>query len=171
MRYVARYESPIGPVTLASDGERLVGLWFDGQRYDRAALADEELANLDLPIFAETRRWLDLYFSGAAPDFTPPLKLEGTTLRREVGALMLAIPYGQTTTYGALAQRVAERRGRGRSSARAVGGAVAHNPISLVVPCHRVIGAKGKLTGYAGGLEKKIWLLQHEGVALDQLSR
>ena len=157
---ICRYASPLGEMILASDGEALTGLWFEGRKppLDLSQAREEEA----LPVFARTVRWLDCYFSGSAPNFTPPLRPEGTAFRKAVWALLLEIPYGQTVSYGALAQRLAEQRGVSRISARAVGGAVGRNPIWLIVPCHRVVGADGSLTGYAGGLERKRRLLALE---------
>lgn len=161
MDYTRRYESPLGGITLASDGERLVGLWFDGQTNFGEGLAPAHTEK-DLPVFDQAALWLDLYFSGKAPDFVPPLCLRGSEFRQAVWELLRAIPYGKTMTYGQIAQILAARRGLRRLSAQAVGGAVAHNPVSLIVPCHRVVAADGGLTGYAGGIEKKAWLLHHE---------
>ena len=158
-------DSPLGGITLASDGEALTGLWFDGQKHFGAGLSGDAREQR-LPVFAETERWLKLYFTGTEPDFTPPLRLIGTAFQREVWELLRQIPYGETVSYGALAARIAERRGLARFSAQAVGGAVGRNPISILVPCHRVLGADGSLTGYAGGLEKKAALLGLEGVSL-----
>ena len=155
MDYVQHYASPLGGITLASDGQALTGLWFDGQAHFGATLVPGAAQARDLPVFAETARWLALYFSGAQPDFTPPLRLRGTPFQRAVWEALRAIPYGQTLSYGALAARLG-------SSARAVGGAVGRNPIALIVPCHRGGGARGGLTGYAGGLERKQWLLALE---------
>ena len=157
MDYTAHYMSPIGGITLVSDGKALVGLWFDGQKYFAAGLAPVHEERQDLEIFAETRRWLDVYFNGRNPDFLPNIVLRGSEFRKAVWRKLLEIPYGQTTTYGALA------RSLGCKSAQAVGGAVGHNPLSLIVPCHRVVGSGGKLTGYAGGMDKKEWLLRLEG--------
>lgn len=151
--------SPLGAITLASDGAALTGLWFDGQRHFPAALADAETCAL--PAFDETVRWLDRYFAGQIPDFMPPLRPAGTPFQRAVWAALREIPYGETVTYGDLARTLASRTGRA-VSARAVGGAVGRNPISLLIPCHRVLGAGGALTGYAGGLERKQWLLDLE---------
>lgn len=162
MDYIAHYTSPLGGITLASDGQALTGLWFDGQKYFGASLSGERQER-GLPVFDRAAEWLDLYFSGRAPEFTPPLALRTTPFRRAVWELLLAVPYGQTTTYGQLAAQIAQKRGG--MSAQAVGGAVGHNPISLVIPCHRVLGADGGLTGYAGGLEKKRRLLALEGAA------
>ena len=163
MEYIHPYTSPLGGITLASDGEALTGLWFDGQKYfaDTLAAEYEERA---LPIFDETARWLDLYFSGRRPDFTPPLRMKTTAFRRGVWEILLTIPYGETRTYGEIAARLAAERGLPRMSARAVGAAVGRNAISLLIPCHRVVGADGSLTGYAGGIEKKRRLLELEGV-------
>lgn len=155
MEYIHHFESPLGGITAASDGEALTGLWFDGQKYFAAGLGEHE--ERELPIFSEVGRWLDAYFSGRDPGFTPQLRPRGTAFRRAVWDLLLTIPYGQTVTYGQLASRLP-----GSTSARAVGGAVGHNPISLIVPCHRVLGADGSLTGYAGGVERKRRLLELE---------
>lgn len=162
MDYIAHYTSPLGGITLASDGQALTGLWFDGQKYFGASLSGERQER-ELPVFDRAAEWLDLYFSGRAPEFTPPLAMRTTPFRRAVWELLLAVPYGQTTTYGRLAAQIAQKRGG--MSAQAVGGAVGHNPISLIIPCHRVLGSDGGLTGYAGGLEKKRRLLALEGAA------
>ena len=162
MDYIAHYTSPLGGITLASDGQALTGLWFDGQKYFGASLSGERQER-ELPVFDRAAEWLDLYFSGRAPEFTPPLAMRTTPFRRAVWELLLTIPYGQTTTYGRLAAQIAQKRGG--MSAQAVGGAVGHNPISLIIPCHRVLGSDGGLTGYAGGLEKKRRLLALEGAA------
>ena len=161
MDYTYHYDSPLGGITLASDGENLIGLWFDGQKYFADTLA-ENSSEMALPVFEETVRWLDIYFSGKAPDFTPPLFMRTTPFRKEVWEIMLSIPFGQTMTYGEIADRIARRRGCSRMSAQAVGGAVGHNSISLIIPCHRVVGTNGSLTGYAGGIDKKVKLLTME---------
>ena len=161
MDYTHHYVSPLGGITMASDGEYLTGLWFDGQKYfaDTLSVQREEK---DLDVFCRTDNWLDIYFSGKEPNFTPPLRMKGTEFRQEVWQILLTIPFGKTMTYGEIAKILADRRGTDSMSAQAVGGAVGHNPISLIVPCHRVIGTNGALTGYAGGLEKKAWLLDME---------
>ena len=161
MDYTHHYVSPLGGITLASDGEYLTGLWFDGQKYfaDTLSVQREEK---DLDVFRRTDNWLDIYFSGKEPNFTPPLRMKGTEFRQEVWQILLTIPFGKTMTYGAIAKVLAARRGPDAMSAQAVGGAVGHNPISLIIPCHRVVGTNGALTGYAGGLEKKAWLLDME---------
>ena len=163
MQYITHYSSPIGDITIASNGTALTGLWFDGQKYFASTLgADYKEENL--PVFAEAKRWLYVYFSGIEPDFTPPLCLNGSPFRMAVWQILQSIPYGQTITYGAIAQQLAEQSGQTKMSAQAVGGAVGHNPISIIVPCHRVVGTNGSLTGYAGGINKKVKLLELEGI-------
>lgn len=157
MAYIHHYDSPLGSVTLASDGTAITGLWFDGQAYFAETLSQEH-SEAALPVFAQADKWLDLYFSGKVPDLTLPLSPDGTPFRRAVWDILLAIPYGQTMTYGQIAAILEAKYGR-RMSAQAVGGAVGHNPISLMIPCHRVVGAGGTLTGYAGGLDRKEKLL------------
>lgn len=161
MQNTASYCSPLGGITLASDGKALTGLWFDGQKYFAAGL-DAAHQQQPLPVFEETKRWLDCYFSGQEPDFLPPLAPRGTEFQQEVWALLRQIPYGETVTYREIARQIARRRGIPSMSAQAVGGAVGRNPISILIPCHRVVGANGSLTGYAGGLEKKQALLALE---------
>ena len=162
MQYIHHYKSPLGLVTMASDGEALTGLWFDGQKYFGSTLDPFPEEDKELPVFADADRWLDLYFDGEIPEFLPPLHLAGTAFQKAVWEILLTIPYGQTTTYGAIARKIAAQNGLPRMSAQAVGGAVGRNPISLMVPCHRVVGADGSLTGYAGGIEKKKALLKLE---------
>lgn len=162
MDYLSHYDSPLGGMTMASDGIHLVGLWFDGQKYYASTLNKEQKEHHDLPIFEQTRRWLDLYFAGEVPDFTPTLFLRGSEFRCRVWEILLTIPYGLTLTYGDIALMIAREKGLKTMSAQAVGGAVGHNPISLIIPCHRVVGADGSLTGYAGGMERKRWLLEME---------
>ncbi len=161
MDFTHHYSSPLGGITMASDGECLTGLWFDEQKYfaDTLSVQREEK---DLDVFRRTDNWLDIYFSGKEPNFTPPLRMKGTEFRQEVWQILLTIPFGKTMTYGEIAKILADRRGNNSMSAQAVGGAVAHNPVSLIIPCHRVIGTNGALTGYAGGLDKKTWLLDME---------
>lgn len=166
MKYTYHYDSPLGGITMASDGESLSGLWFDGQKYFGAGLAADEEEQTEsgeiLPVFKETKKWLDIYFDGKEPDFTPRLHLQGSPFRMEVWEILLKIPYGKTTTYKEIAERVAAQRGIPSMSAQAVGGAVGHNPVSIIVPCHRILGTDGSLTGYAGGVEKKKSLLALE---------
>ena len=159
MIYTAHYTSPLDGITLASDGMALTGLYFDGERdFPDLSAAHKK----DLPVFGEVMRWLDLYFAGKEPDFMPPLAPVGTTFQQAVWEILRTIPYGGTMTYGAIAKRLEKVTGK-RMSAQAVGGAVGRNPISILIPCHRVIGADGSLTGYAGGLDKKEYLLGLEG--------
>ena len=152
------YDSPLGGILLAADEEGLTGLWFEAQRYFAAKLPPEHEEGT-MPVLGDACRWLDVYFSGREPDFTPKLHLIGSDFRQAVWALLLQIPYGQTTTYGALAKQLA------------VGGAVGHNPVSIIVPCHRVVGSDGSLTGYAGGIDKKIRLLTLENAEAANLYR
>lgn len=170
MYSICHYNSPLGGITLASDEEGLTGLWFDGQKYFGSGILKddpmpEKAETKKPPVLEQTVKWLDLYFSGQEPDFTPPLHLIGSEFRLAVWKILLEIPYGQTTTYKELAGRIAEQRGIKSMSAQAVGGAVGHNPISIIVPCHRVLGTDGSLTGYAGGIDKKISLLTLEKAA------
>ena len=161
MFFTQRYASPLGGILLAADEQGLTGLWFDGAKYFAANLP-EKREEKRTPILDEAARWLDLYFAGRQPAFTPPLHLVGSAFRQRVWKRLLEIPYGQTVTYGALLGK--------EMSAQAVGGAVGHNPVSIIVPCHRVVGADGSLTGYAGGIDKKIRLLALEGVDVGRLT-
>ncbi len=162
MVYTGRYDSPLGEITLACDGEAIVGLWFSGQRHYGSGLPDEAEMR-EHPLLTEARRWLDVYFSGREPGFLPPLRCDVTPFRRRVCEIMLTIPYGQTMRYGEIAALLAREAGIEKMSAQAVGGAVGHNPISIMIPCHRVVGANGDLTGYGGGLDRKLALLTLEG--------
>jgi len=161
--YIHHYDSPLGGITLAADGDAVIGLWFDGQRYFADTLEGRREARR-LPIFDAADAWLDVYFSGRDPGPAPKLALRTTPFRRAVWTLLMAIPYGKTATYGELAARIARERGLPAMSAQAVGGAVGHNAISLMIPCHRVVGADGSLTGYAAGLAVKRRLLALEGI-------
>ncbi|MCC8141435.1 MAG: methylated-DNA--[protein]-cysteine S-methyltransferase [Lachnospiraceae bacterium] len=153
-----RYPSPLGVIRLSAAEEGLAGLWFETGEDP----ADLDLAEQDLPVLDETKRWLDIYFAGHEPDFFPALHLIGTDFQLEVWELLRRIPYGETVSYGELAAQIAANRGIKRMSAQAVGGAVGRNPVSIVVPCHRVIGADGSLVGYGGGMERKAALLKLE---------
>ena len=159
MTVLARYESPLGPITLAGSGSALTGLWFDGQKHFGSTIGDSALPG-DLPVLDEARRWLDIYFAGSIPDFTPNLSISGTPFQRKIWSQLLSIPYGETAFYGGIAHAA------GTGSARAVGTAVGRNPISLIVPCHRVVGRDGALTGYAGGTNRKRLLLLLEQGAI-----
>lgn len=161
MQYISHYRSPLGDILLAADQNCLTGLWFEGQKYFALHL-DKEREEKEIPVFEKTKEWLDIYFSGKEPDFTVPLRFIGTDFQKEVWEILCSIPYGQTVTYGEIAGKLAEKRGKKRMSAQAVGGAVGHNRISILVPCHRVVGSSGSLTGYAGGIEKKVKLLRLE---------
>ena len=161
MTYIQHYSSPLGGILLAADETGLIGLWFDGQKYFARDLPSE-CAEKETPILAEAMRWLDIYFSGKEPDFLPPLHPVGSPFRQEVWKILLQIPYGKTVTYGDISKQLAKGAGLERMSAQAVGGAVGHNEISIIIPCHRVVGTNGSLTGYAGGIDRKIKLLELE---------
>lgn len=161
MQYISHYRSPLGDILLAADQNCLTGLWFEGQKYFALHL-DKEREEKEIAVFEKTKEWLDIYFSGKKPDFTVPLRFIGTDFQKEVWKILCSIPYGQTMTYGEIAGKLAEKRGKKSMSAQAIGGAVGHNRISILVPCHRVVGSDGSLTGYAGGIEKKVKLLTLE---------
>ena len=163
MRYVRRYRSALGDMLIGCDEQGLTDLCFEYDRHFRS-LDPRDMREEWTPVIERTAEWLDIYFSGREPEFTPPLHPGGSDFRRAVGRIMLEIPYGGLTTYGDVAARIARERGLTRMSAQAVGGAVGHNPVAIVIPCHRVVGAGGDLTGYGGGLERKIALLKLEGV-------
>lgn len=158
MTYTYHYNSPLGGITLSSDGQALTGLWFDNQKYFGTTIT-EDAEQKNLPVFEQTAHWLDLYFQGENPSFTPALAMNATPFRKAVWEILLTIPYGQTLTYKEIAEKIAEQMQIPSMSAQAVGVAVGHNPISLIVPCHRVVGTNGSLTGYAGGVDKKKQLL------------
>ena len=168
MQYTSHYCSPIGDILLAADDIGLTGLWFEGQKYF-ALYLDKEHEEKEVPLFEKVKQWLDIYFSGKEPDFTVPLHFTGTDFQNEVWEILCTIPYGQTMTYGEIAKQIAAKKGLPRMSAQAVGGAVGHNEISIIVPCHRVVGTNGSLTGYAGGIDKKIKLLQLEKADMESL--
>ena len=161
MQYTSHYRSVLGDILLAADETGLTGLWFEGQKYYALSL-DKQHEERELPVFETAKRWLDMYFSGREPDLAVPLHLIGTEFQREVWEILLKIPYGQTVTYGSIASEIAARRSLRSMSAQAVGGAVGHNGISVIVPCHRVVGADGSMTGYAGGVDRKTALLELE---------
>lgn len=174
MVYLGTYASPLGKLYMAVEAGSLVGLWLEGQKYFAATLQKVEQkpwpsASTIEPdavarIMAATAQWLDKYFAGLKPRPEElPLKPAGSEFRQRVWQELLKIPYGETVTYGDIARVIAAERGLKTMSAQAVGGAVGHNPISIIIPCHRVMGGDGSLTGYAGGVDKKLWLLQHEG--------
>ena len=164
MVYFTEYESPIGKLTIVSDGESIIGLWMQGQKYFAATVKEEMKRQDELPVFDMAKSWLDRYFAGEKMRIGDlPLALQGSEFRQKVWKILCEITYGETITYGEIANRIAVLDGKKSMSAQAVGGAVGHNPISIIIPCHRVIGTDGSLTGYAGGIEKKKWLLRHEG--------
>lgn len=164
MIYINEYKSPIGEIVIAGNEEFITGLYFKGQKYFMNGITETPQKNLT-PVIKTAEEWLDIYFSGKIPDFTPPIKISASPFREAVLKELIKIPYGKTVTYGEIARVISENSGK-RTSARAVGGAVGRNPISIIIPCHRVMGAGDKLTGYAGGTDKKAALLKIEGVNL-----
>lgn len=170
MYYSTTYSSPIGLLTLASKDEQLVGLWVEGQKYFGSRLGELQQQD-DLPVFSQTKEWLDRYFAGEQPGISlVPLAPEGSEFRQAIWQILCDIPYGQTTTYGEIARQMAIKMGRPSMSSQAVGGAVGHNPVSIIIPCHRVVGSNLSLTGFASGLAKKIHLLELEGVDISTFS-
>ena len=170
MNLFATYHSPVGALTLMGDGENITGLWTERRKYPAAGLPDVAADIETVPEFAAVRDWLDRYFAGEKPSAAElPLAPAGSGFRRLVWQLLCEIPFGEVTTYGELAKRAANILGKEKMSAQAIGGAVGHNPISIIIPCHRVVGADGSLTGYAGGIEVKRLLLRHEGVDMTRL--
>ena len=170
MYYSAHHPSPVGELVLVSDGAALVGLWIAGQKYFGKTIPTECVERRELPVLGEGKRWLDDYFAGKKPQIARlPLAPLGGAFRQMVWQILIGIPYGEVTTYGQIAQEVARRMGKARMSSQAVGGAVGHNAISIIIPCHRVVGAHGNLTGYAGGIDLKVRLLQHEGVDMSEM--
>ena len=161
MTFIQHYNSTLGGILLAADEIGLTGLWFNGQKYFARSLP-AGYTEQNTPALSEAKRWLEVYFTGKKPDFMPPLHIVGSAFRRAVWEILLQIPYGKTTTYGEIARQLAKKQKLPRMSAQAVGGAVGHNEISIIIPCHRVVGTNGSLTGYAGGIDKKIKLLELE---------
>lgn len=170
MVYTSYYYSPIGTLLLAERGGKLTGVWIEGQKYFCGSLHEQMQDFENSPTLLQTKQWLDRYFAGEKPAIRElPIAPVGSDFQKEAWKILCEIPYGETATYGEISQKLAARRGLERMSAQAVGGAVGHNPISVIVPCHRVVGSNGSLTGYAGGLQKKIWLLAHEGADTQRL--
>ena len=162
MMYTCTYKSPLGNILKAADDIGLTGLWFEEQKYFAHGIDLSDSEEKENNILKETTKWLDLYFKGENPPFTPKLHPMGSEFRKQVWGILLTIPYGQTVTYGEIAAKLAASMGLSHMSAQAVGGAVGHNRISIIIPCHRVVGTNGSLTGYAGGIDKKIALLELE---------
>ncbi|MDD3403339.1 MAG: methylated-DNA--[protein]-cysteine S-methyltransferase [Hespellia sp.] len=170
MYYTTTYASPIGILTLASDGDSLVGLWIEGQKYHGDTMFDAMTEQKDLPVFDTAKKWLNQYFDGKQPAISElPLAPVGSDFRKSVWRILCEIPYGEVTTYGDIAKIIAKEAGKEKMSSQAVGGAVGHNPISIMIPCHRVVGSNGSLTGYAGGIATKIKLLEWEGTDMSRL--
>ncbi|RBP66021.1 methylated-DNA-[protein]-cysteine S-methyltransferase [Alkalibaculum bacchi] len=170
MYYSIHYKSTVGDILLASDEDSIIGLWIGEQKYIGNTMPKNIIEKDDIPILKEGIAWLDDYFTGKKPKISRlPLAPIGGEFRQQVWKILTEIPYGELTTYGHMAKEVAKRIGKNRMSAQAVGGAVGHNPISIIIPCHRVVGTNGSLTGYAGGIEKKVKLLEHEGVDMTGL--
>ena len=169
MYYTTTYTSPVGHIKLASDEKNLIGLWLEEQKYFGSGIKDAMAEKNDLPVLQTAKSWLDSYFKGNKPDIsTLPLAPVDGEFRQNVWKILCEIPYGTCITYGDIAKTLTAKLGKAQS-ARAVGGAVGHNPISIIIPCHRVVGANGHLTGYAGGVDKKVALLTHEGVDLSRM--
>lgn len=167
--YKTTIESPIGKITLGSDGESLIGLWTDGQRYFGDTIPEEAIIDDSLNVFNVTKEWMNRYFDKKKPQISElPLAPIGGEFRQTVWKMLTEVPYGEVITYGELARKIAKQRGIEKMSAQAVGAAVGRNPISIIIPCHRVVGANGNLTGYSGGIQIKLKLLQHEGVDTNQ---
>ena len=172
MFYKTDYNAPIGRMMIVSDDTRIVGVWLEGQKYFGGVIGEDLLRQDELPVLQEAKSWLDRYFAGDKPQISElPLAPRGNAFRQAVWRILCAIPYGEVVTYGDIAKEIARQQGVKTMSAQAIGGAVGHNPISVIIPCHRVVGANGNLTGYAGGLEVKIKLLTHEGVDMEKFSR
>lgn len=170
MYHSTTYHSPVGIMTLACDGDSLVGLWLEGQKYHSGTIRGEMAEKSNMPIFDSAKKWLDKYFAGEKPDiFELPLSPIGGKFRQEVWNILCEIPYGNVITYGDIAKKMAAKMGKESMSSQAVGGAVGHNPISVIIPCHRVVGANGSLTGYAGGIGTKVQLLELEGADMSRL--
>lgn len=170
MFYKTTYLSPLGELMIASDGQNILGVWLKGQKYFAITVSEEMEEKDDIPVFVKTKKWLNRYFAGQKPSINElPLAPSGNEFRQNVWKLLCEIPYGETTTYGELARKIAKQMNKTSMSAQAVGGAVGHNPVSIIIPCHRVVGTNGSLTGYAGGIDTKIKLLELEGADMSKL--
>lgn len=169
MFYKTTYLSPLGELMIASDGQNILGVWLKGQKYFAITVSEEMEQKDDIPVFVKTKKWLNRYFAGQKPSINElPLAPSGNEFRQNVWKLLCEIPYGETTTYGEIARKIAKQMNKTSMSAQAVGGAVGHNPVSIIIPCHRVVGTGGNLTGYAGGIDIKIKLLKLEGVDMSK---
>ena len=170
MFYKTTYLSPLGELMIASDGQNILGVWLKGQKYFAITVSEEMEEKDDIPVFVKTKKWLNRYFAGQKPSINElPLAPSGNEFRQNVWKLLCEIPYGETTTYGELARKIAKQMNKTSMSAQAVGGAVGHNPVSIIITCHRVVGTNGSLTGYAGGIDTKIKLLELEGADMSKL--
>lgn len=170
MIYTSTYKSPIGNLLIASKDNKLVGLWMENQKYYLSNFKEEIVETENLEILVKTKKWLDRYFNGEKPNINElEISPIGSEFRKNVWEILKNIPYGEVITYNDIAKELAKQKGIKKMSAQAVGGAVGHNPISIIIPCHRVVGTNGSLTGYAGGIKKKIYLLEHEKVNMDEL--
>lgn len=170
MIYTSAYQSPIGNLLIASKDNKLVGLWVENQKYYLSNFKEEIVEKENLEILVKTKKWLDRYFNGEKPDIKElEISPVGSEFRKSVWEILKNIPYGEVITYNDIAKEIAKQKGIKKMSAQAVGGAVGHNPISIIIPCHRVVGTNGSLTGFAGGIKKKIYLLEHEKVNMDKL--
>lgn len=170
MYYGIHYNSPIGDIFTCCDDNNIIGLWIGKQKYMTKTMPEDIIENRDMPVLQECVKWLDEYFAGLQPEISRlPLAPIGGEFKQTVWNILTEIPYGKLTTYGDIAKETAKRLGKDKMSAQAVGGAVGHNPVSIIIPCHRVVGKNGSLTGYAGGIDKKIQLLEHEGVDMSGL--
>lgn len=170
MYYYYIYNSPVGKLTIASDEKSIVGLWLEKQKYYMDVLANKEYQEKETEVIKLAKKWLDKYFNNEKPEIDElPIEFIGSDFRKQVWKILAEIPYGKVVTYGDIAKQIARQKGMKTMSAQAVGGAVGHNPISIIIPCHRVVGTNGSLTGYAGGIATKIKLLELEGVDMSRL--
>lgn len=171
MFYSTKYPSPIGMIVIASDGKSINGLWLEGQKYFAGTIPEEMIEDDSIPVFEKAKDWLRRYFLKEKPSISElPLAPIGGEFRQGVWEILCKIPYGETVTYGEIARKMAVKMNKPKMSAQAVGGAVGHNPISIIIPCHRVVGTNNSLTGYAGGIGKKVWLLSHEGIDMKRFT-
>lgn len=170
MVYVSKYKSPVGNISIASKDNKLIGIWIEGQKYFLSSIKEDIKVDENIKILVKTKIWLDRYFNKEKPNIRElDIAPIGSDFRRNVWKKLIEIPYGEVITYNDIAKKIAKEKGIIKMSAQAIGGAVSHNPISIIIPCHRVVGTNGTLTGYAGGIEKKLYLLKHEGVDMKNL--